>query len=217
MKEIVPTVNGWDRWVMTTFESVEALWDKRWRKWKPVQLDSKSMTPEVTEDLEANPYAVATGQRHQDSEILGEIDVDEEMLSSQGVSRLLDAEERVWENLVDGDNEDEANAEGAVEDGPPPEMQYGDTDSVRGEGSPKSGYLSVGRFGCSRFSHRVFASTHGTPSKSPQAQPSGASPAVSGNLVRFVIGVHCPADHPHFLVGLSSSDPRPNQAKREAS
>lgn len=29
------TINGWDNWVMTTFESIEALWEDKWRTWKP--------------------------------------------------------------------------------------------------------------------------------------------------------------------------------------
>lgn len=94
----------WEQWVMTTFESVEALWEPEWRTWKPGRPGSKDLNiiPPLTEAEDAeNPFAHAS---------LGEslmgngtpknigVDVDEEILSSQDIDQMAEQE---WPKLPD--------------------------------------------------------------------------------------------------------------------
>lgn len=127
---------SWERWVMTVFESVEALWEDKWRTWKPKRRDHK-LGEQAMNGAEENPYeAPATGQfnGHQDrksSEVGPE--VDEVMLSSQELSVLVEREEQEWEQRqeepIEGD--EAAEAEQAAEEGPPPEQEYGEATPTR--------------------------------------------------------------------------------------
>ncbi|KNZ79546.1 DNA polymerase zeta catalytic subunit [Termitomyces sp. J132] len=87
--------NGWDNWVMTTFESIEALWEDQWRVWKPLQhqesgaILANSDTSSVTNDiarLEWDAPDDSTG--YEDIET---IDVDVSKLS-QEFTQLMDPE-----------------------------------------------------------------------------------------------------------------------------
>ncbi|KAI6031825.1 hypothetical protein BKA83DRAFT_90935 [Pisolithus microcarpus] len=84
---------GWEKWVMTTFESVEALWELQWRTWKPSKndLDRKGTAGDGTSypmDGIQNPYAQAsqgtpstlTG-KPEDQEV--DVDVDVGTLSTE--------------------------------------------------------------------------------------------------------------------------------------
>ena len=84
-----------------------------------------------------------------------DIDVDEEMLSSQVALGVVDTEERTWENMQMVDEEKDNEGQFAAEDGPPPELQYEDTDSVRGE-SPKLGCRPLFVFSVYSFSPGSF-------------------------------------------------------------
>jgi DNA polymerase zeta len=130
-----PTVVGraesWEKWVMTTFESVEALWEPEWRTWKPDRDETISHTPgSGTEDIE-NPFAQAT----QDASSIiqkgpqqsTDVDVDEALLSSQEMSQIMDHGDQEWENLQEGDTvaepDDTAIDVQLVEEEPPPDLQ----------------------------------------------------------------------------------------------
>ncbi|KAI0296211.1 hypothetical protein BC826DRAFT_1005902 [Russula brevipes] len=62
---------GWDRWIMTTFESVEALWEDEYRVWKPDRGAS-----------EQNPYIDSNGSSPQDVKPNSQssVEVDEALL-----------------------------------------------------------------------------------------------------------------------------------------
>ncbi|KIP11956.1 hypothetical protein PHLGIDRAFT_510248 [Phlebiopsis gigantea 11061_1 CR5-6] len=111
---------SWERWVMTTFQSVEALWEDEWRTWKPSHRDA-----------EENPYEVpAIGRSSQPQNLQFAdtgLDVDENLLSSQELSILIEHEEQEWIRRQDELAQDERNAEAerVAEEGPPPEDEYG--------------------------------------------------------------------------------------------
>lgn len=79
-KEVRPVVDSpqeWEKWTMTAFESVEALWDREYRTWKSSQHQNSC----GTEEPESGNQDV-------------EVQVDSDMLSSQEMAqRLLVAEE----------------------------------------------------------------------------------------------------------------------------
>lgn len=82
---------GWEKWVMTTFESVEALWEAPWRLWKPgdSSKDSTGSLPGSGEKSDALQLEETTDDQM-------DIDVDVSMLSTQGMSLLAELEEEEW-------------------------------------------------------------------------------------------------------------------------
>lgn len=144
-REVVPPRMAWEKWVMTTFESVEALWEDEYKTWKPNigeagdNGDRKEVDEEVSE--EANPYQAsqASASMEDVEEIEGGfegVDVDESMLSSQAMSQIVEHEEAEWQKERDGHDEFEADEqypeedEDAIEEGPPPDLQPEDRDDV---------------------------------------------------------------------------------------
>lgn len=144
-REVVPPRMAWEKWVMTTFESVEALWEDEYKTWKPNigeagdNGDRKEVDEEVSE--EANPYQAsqASASMEDVEEIEGGfegVDVDESMLSSQAMSQIVEHEEAEWQKERDGHDEFEAEEqypeedEDAIEEGPPPDLQPEDRDDV---------------------------------------------------------------------------------------
>ncbi|KAJ6604659.1 hypothetical protein DFH09DRAFT_1242601 [Mycena vulgaris] len=78
----------WERGVMTTFESVQALWEESWRTWKPaMSVDHPDADTESTVDEE---------ERQDD------IDVDHSLLSDDHLSQLVEREAE-WERSLDHD------------------------------------------------------------------------------------------------------------------
>ncbi|KAG6911957.1 hypothetical protein DXG01_000205 [Tephrocybe rancida] len=95
--------NGWDNWVMTTFESTESLWDEQWRTWKPPS-ERPQVPCTMTANNEALPDAIVNNPSDwnapddtpidpADNEV---IDVDISKLSSQEVVQLIDNELSEW-------------------------------------------------------------------------------------------------------------------------
>lgn len=139
-EKVLSSSMGWERWVMTIFESIEALWEDEWKMWRPVpsrseegtSTDHHSPGPEVNE--EENPYAATRADESWRQEYEGaseqvEADVDETMLSSQAMEQLVEKEEAEWDKLVNGHraNEEDLDEEDeATEDGPPPDDQFAD-------------------------------------------------------------------------------------------
>lgn len=115
---------GWEKWVMTTFESVEALWELQWRTWKPSKndLDRKGTAGDGTSypmDGIQNPYAQAsqgtpstlTG-KPEDQEV--DVDVDVGTLSSQDIDLTM-----VRNEAEDGEDDDtEDNIDPGEHEGP---------------------------------------------------------------------------------------------------
>ncbi|KAI0068183.1 hypothetical protein BV25DRAFT_1793280 [Artomyces pyxidatus] len=117
----------WEKWIMTTFESVEALWENKYKIWKPGG-DSKS----ASGVQERNPYEDAMGSQQSGDETDhgAPVEVDETMLSSQELSILVENEENEWakllgRDLVDGN--DELAEDEMAEDGPPLDLDADDT------------------------------------------------------------------------------------------
>ncbi|KDQ63750.1 hypothetical protein JAAARDRAFT_53942 [Jaapia argillacea MUCL 33604] len=146
-KEVKLKEQGWERWVMTTFESIEALWESEWKTWRPKKLDA---TPRDGDEMangaeaesgvdhvEENPFGDATGYvswKNQPTIGHEEVDVDETWLSSQEMTQLVEREEAEWggareDNMAYGSDEgersqDEGGLPNAAEEGPPPGLQH---------------------------------------------------------------------------------------------
>ncbi len=124
---------GWERWVMTTFESVEALWPSKYRTWKPRRDDA------VVEQ-EANPYE-ADAEFSQDlsqPEVAGDVDIDEDMLASQELSRMVEREELEWAER-EGDLQEDGRPDGedeAMEEDLPGDLLYGEQTPGKNLGTP---------------------------------------------------------------------------------
>lgn len=135
-REAVPLRMSWEKWVMTTFESVEALWAEEYKTWKPrkSQDDGKEGHTEDEPAMEeVNPYQPsqmpAPGGTVRDEalgvEHDGDVDVDETMLTSQDMICLMEREEAEWRKEAIGHLEPEFEDEMPEEDedGPPPDLQ----------------------------------------------------------------------------------------------
>ncbi|KAI9569796.1 hypothetical protein HD554DRAFT_2087438 [Boletus coccyginus] len=108
----------WEKWVMTTFESVEALWEPEWRTWKPGQTepkDSNALLPLAEAENAKNPFARASqgeswvGNASPSKDI--DVDVDEGILSSQDIDQMA---EQDWPKL--GDDVDNGGAKEVFEE-----------------------------------------------------------------------------------------------------
>ena len=99
-QEEPPQDKGWEKWVPTTFESLDGLWEDGYRAWKPeLTGDEPSDGPEPTfNDQSFNPYApspIAGPHAEEPSQTLRS-NVNETLLSSQQLNQLFDEErERV--------------------------------------------------------------------------------------------------------------------------
>ena len=135
-REVVPLMMSWEKWVMTTFESVEALWEEQYKTWKPhgSQDDAKDSRAENESAMEdVNPYqssqmpplSGATDDEGFDEEDDSDVDVDVTMLGSQDIARLMESEEAEWRKEVNEDLEPEFEEDFPEEDedGPPPDLQ----------------------------------------------------------------------------------------------
>ncbi|KAK7694650.1 hypothetical protein QCA50_001837 [Cerrena zonata] len=126
----VPLPSGaeWEKWVMTTFESVQALWNRPWRTWKP-DLQKPTIPIRGNETTEDNPYAVLDSQEGNgemaesaDQDLRAE--VDEDVLSSQDIRHLDDDVQ--WDPVDVQQDEDDmpddtlANGEGNLTESPAP-------------------------------------------------------------------------------------------------
>ncbi|OSD03436.1 hypothetical protein PYCCODRAFT_1409114 [Trametes coccinea BRFM310] len=136
-REVTPPRMSWEKWVMTTFESIEALWEDEHKAWRPNlggDGGSPSTGDQSSEDVQ-NPYrasAMTVLQNDDNHDVQHddvEIDVDETMLSSQAMTQLMEHEEAEWQNNVQDNQEDDIDEhaqefeEEFVEDGPPPDLQ----------------------------------------------------------------------------------------------
>jgi DNA polymerase zeta len=133
---------GWERWVMTTFESVEALWEKEHKAWRPSMQDNQTEDKILHTSLpEENPFEIASGlaatdpshlqqediidDHEVDENILVNQDMDEQLAQHHAVAEPFDAEDDTHSAL--GEDEDDPFAEDSglafPEDGPPPETR----------------------------------------------------------------------------------------------
>lgn len=86
---------SWEKWVPTTFESLDGLWEDRYRAWKPELIgDEFSDGPEPTfNDQSLNPYDSSENKQHYGelSQML-QPNVNESLLSSPQLQQILDEE-----------------------------------------------------------------------------------------------------------------------------
>jgi len=135
-QEEPPQDKGWEKWVPTTFESLDGLWEDGYRAWKPDLMgDEPTDGPEPTfHDQSFDPYvSSSTSEQHTGGPLqMFQSNVDERLLSSQELNQLFD-EESGWvqdldfdENLeyedgfLDGDVVDTAGNESTPGPTPPP-------------------------------------------------------------------------------------------------
>lgn len=94
---------SWEKWVMSTFESVEALWGSNRRIWRPKREEKDG----VGENNSSHPQNWSVMTVDDDGIDVGELDVDESMLSSQGMNNLVVADEERQVDFQDREDDDE--------------------------------------------------------------------------------------------------------------
>ena len=138
-REAIPPKMAWEKWVMTTFESVEALWEDEYKTWVPNAEvsacgngkggDELPEDPDETNPYQASQGTASAGQDAGEDGGVEEVDIDESLLSSQAMSQLMEREEAEWRKEVEDPDDPEHEEqypdedEEAVEDGPPPDLQ----------------------------------------------------------------------------------------------
>ena len=105
-QEEPPQDKGWEKWVPTTFESLDGLWEDGYRAWKPELTGNEpSDGPEPTFNNQSfNPYVSSSvaGQHAEDPSQMLRSNVDETLLSSQQLDYLFGEES----GRVDFQNQD---------------------------------------------------------------------------------------------------------------
>ena len=114
---------GWERFVMTTFESIEAIWEKEYKVWRPAEEEvggAESVAPVIqpVNNLRDEPD-IGPDQGETDNQV----DVDISKLSNQDITELdqQEALEEGWNKTEQAqqdydDNEGEAEEEATFED-----------------------------------------------------------------------------------------------------
>ncbi|KAF8078614.1 hypothetical protein FPV67DRAFT_1465830 [Lyophyllum atratum] len=109
-RSLQPSSTGWENWVMTTFESVEALWEEQWRHWRPANEEYTGAGPKTLETA-SSIQEVQWNAPDEVSELednSNAVDVDISLFSSQEISQLIELEEAGWAQKGDeNDLEDE--------------------------------------------------------------------------------------------------------------
>ncbi|GLB36160.1 putative DNA polymerase type-B family protein [Lyophyllum shimeji] len=103
-RSLQPSLTGWENWVMTTFESVEALWEAPFRSWRPANggvTEAVSTTPETSLCMQSQWNAPDEMTELEDNSHA--VDVDITMLASQELSQLIRIEEAEWAQYGDQD------------------------------------------------------------------------------------------------------------------
>jgi len=152
--EVVASGSGWEKEVMTTFESVQALWERerKRRRHRPREPSQAEVGRNQAGELDDSEHEVGHESEREGEYTEGhcawdqpniraqdvEVDVDEIMLSSQEMSRMVEIEEQEWAKLM-GENKEFENEDGhgdgdegyfddeedvqLSEDGPPSDLQ----------------------------------------------------------------------------------------------
>jgi DNA polymerase zeta len=118
---VIMSDSGWERWIMTTFESIEALWEDEYRVWKPVH-----------QAQERNPYADLNGSSPQDVKPISQssVEVNEALLFSQELSVSEEQGDALEANLG-ADDKDHLTDDDQAEDVNPTDDIQLDEDSQR--------------------------------------------------------------------------------------
>ena len=143
-REVIPPRMSWEKWVMTTFESIEALWEDEYKTWRPRQIGGTAQDDGPSGGFSAadvNPYQASQTPNSEavddlDRTAEDDVDVDVKMLSSQAMGQLMEPEEVDWHKEVNEYDEVEVDDQyleeddELVEDGPLPERQSGSSSPV---------------------------------------------------------------------------------------
>ena len=129
------TSRDWERLVMTTFESIEAIWEKEYKVWSPAK--------EVSGVECANPVVQPHNGPDQ-GETDDQVDVDISLLSNRDINELDQQEAlgEAWDKTREqaqqdhDDDEGEAEEEVALEDDLP-EEELGDVNKLEDNHSPR--------------------------------------------------------------------------------
>lgn len=104
----------WQRLVMTTFESIEAIWDKEHRTWKPPkQIHSPGIGPvDNSDERPSQDYAWHDNDHSNIADQESPVDVDVSLLSNEDMDRLdqqeaLDSNKEEIHDLQAEENEDD--------------------------------------------------------------------------------------------------------------
>ena len=89
---------GWADGVMTTFQSVEALWDDEWKTWKPPTGVGAAKTEEAF--LITNPLPLKSDKVEEYAQDT-DVEVNETMLTSQEMTQLVELADTDWERVLD--------------------------------------------------------------------------------------------------------------------
>lgn len=121
----------WERSVMTTFESIEAIWDKEYRVWKPAkrQKDEGDQSDKASKTAQMAEYSwEGKGSDFDDVDV--PVDVDISMLSERDMSQLDEQDEsRNHPEPRDGQHDEDGNEIDVEED----DMYAVDTDLLPGD------------------------------------------------------------------------------------
>lgn len=95
-QEVSPQDKSWEKWVPTTFESLDGLWEDGYRAWKPKPTGDEHLDgPEPTfNDQSLHPYGSPSANVNRSGELsqMSQSNVDEALLSSQQLEQLFDEE-----------------------------------------------------------------------------------------------------------------------------
>lgn len=115
----------WTKWIMTTFESVEALWDARHRTWRPANQANQAEGPVQINPYDPSASAQGTGAHQaQTAGVDSDVDVDESLLAGHELTSLIEREEieAVQQQKEHDEDTDIAWHEEANEDIPPEDI-----------------------------------------------------------------------------------------------
>jgi DNA polymerase zeta len=99
--------SDWERWIMSTFESIEVLWEDKYRVWRPDR-----------EAQEQNPYAESNGSSPQDANPNSQssVEVDEALLFSQELPTTDEQEDGFETNLGPDDKDNLSDYDPTADD-----------------------------------------------------------------------------------------------------
>ncbi|KAG7452885.1 DNA/RNA polymerase [Guyanagaster necrorhizus] len=87
---------GWEKWAMTTFQSVEALWEDSYKIWKPEGTSNTNDERQLS-NADANELP---------DDSTDDVDIDMTILSSQEMTKNVQMEEEAWANMMDQEHND---------------------------------------------------------------------------------------------------------------
>jgi len=107
--------HDWERFVMTTFESVEALWENQYKTWRPHKKETSSEAPEQQDINQQYSWDDGPDIAHDDKEYKVQVDIS--MLSDQDIILLDEEEQGLNKEIILGPPEVDDEEDDHLEDG----------------------------------------------------------------------------------------------------